>query len=185
MCYIIYVPPQLAHLLLEQPRWEESAAERAKTAFLSSTRSVGKSLDRATADRIMNVMMGGPEVGACRVFCGFADVLVVICCLGGWGCAMRVRRLPSYGTAGVKGGGRLSDRRGSDQRSMFVSVRKCALGPMGLLLLHGTTVSMLAPCALPPHSFLTRTAVLVVLSYRCTAVPDVLLYCRTAGAAFP
>jgi len=53
---------QLAHLLLEQPRWEEAAADRAKTAFASASRSVSKSLDRATADRIMSVMMGGPEV---------------------------------------------------------------------------------------------------------------------------
>ena len=49
---------QLLHLFLEQPRWEDAAMERAKQMYLSHYRSLPKSLERATADRIMAAMMG-------------------------------------------------------------------------------------------------------------------------------
>jgi predicted Zn-dependent peptidase len=49
---------QLLHLFLEAPRWEAPAAERAKQMYLSHYRSLDKSLERATADRIMAAMFG-------------------------------------------------------------------------------------------------------------------------------
>ncbi|GAX77204.1 hypothetical protein CEUSTIGMA_g4650.t1 [Chlamydomonas eustigma] len=49
---------ELLHLFLENPRWEASAMERAKQAYLSSGRQVQKSLEKATADRILDAMMG-------------------------------------------------------------------------------------------------------------------------------
>ena len=49
---------ELVHLFLTQPRWEEPAMERAKQMYLSHYRSLPKSLERATADRIMAAMMG-------------------------------------------------------------------------------------------------------------------------------
>ena len=49
---------ELVHLFLTQPRWEEAAMERAKQMYLSHYRSLPKSLERATADRIMAAMMG-------------------------------------------------------------------------------------------------------------------------------
>lgn len=49
---------QLLHLFLEQPRWEAAAMERSKQMYLSHYRSLPKSLERATADRIMTAMMG-------------------------------------------------------------------------------------------------------------------------------
>ena len=52
---------ELLHLFLQQPRWETGAMERAKQAFLSSGRQMGKSLEKATADRIMSAMMGTSE----------------------------------------------------------------------------------------------------------------------------
>lgn len=52
---------EMLHLFLEQPHWEASAMERAKQAFLSTGRSIHKSLERATADRIMNAMLGTSE----------------------------------------------------------------------------------------------------------------------------
>lgn len=52
---------ELAHLFLEQPQWKESAMDRAKQAYLSQGRSLLKSLERATSDRIMTAMLGTPE----------------------------------------------------------------------------------------------------------------------------
>lgn len=49
---------QLLHLFLEQPRWEDAAMERSKQMYLSHFRSLPKSLERATADRIMSSMTG-------------------------------------------------------------------------------------------------------------------------------
>jgi predicted Zn-dependent peptidase len=49
---------QLLHLFLEKPRWEDAAMERSKQMYLSHYRSLPKSLERATADRIMAAMMG-------------------------------------------------------------------------------------------------------------------------------
>lgn len=49
---------ELLHLFLESPRWEESAMERAKQMYLSHYRSLGKGLERATADRVMSCMLG-------------------------------------------------------------------------------------------------------------------------------
>ena len=52
---------ELAHLFLEKPRWKETAMDRAKQAFLSQGRSMLKSLERATSDRIMTAMLGTNE----------------------------------------------------------------------------------------------------------------------------
>lgn len=49
---------QLLHLFLEKPRWEDAAMERAKQMYISHYRALPKSLERATADRIMAAMMG-------------------------------------------------------------------------------------------------------------------------------
>ena len=49
---------QLLHLFLEQPRWEGAAMERSKQQYLSHYRSLSKSLERATADRILEAMLG-------------------------------------------------------------------------------------------------------------------------------
>lgn len=51
---------ELVHLFLEQPCWEEAAMERAKQIWVSHHRSLTKSLERATADRVMESMLG-PE----------------------------------------------------------------------------------------------------------------------------
>lgn len=40
---------------------QEEAMRRAKTAFASARRSVAKSLEKETAERVMAAMMGGPE----------------------------------------------------------------------------------------------------------------------------
>eukprot|EP00798_Chlamydomonas_sp_ICE-L_P019762 gene19762-26456_t len=77
---------QMLHLFLESPVWDEAATERGKQAFVAASNptprlsqpphrqrsvctvwgactseSVGKSLERATSDRIMSTMMGGLE----------------------------------------------------------------------------------------------------------------------------
>ncbi|CAG9466529.1 unnamed protein product [Pedinophyceae sp. YPF-701] len=49
---------ELMHQFLEAPRWEESALERSKKMFVSHYQSMAKSLERATADRIMDAMIG-------------------------------------------------------------------------------------------------------------------------------
>lgn len=49
---------QLLHLFLEEPRWEEAAMERSKQMYLSHYRSLPKSLERSTGDRIMQAMSG-------------------------------------------------------------------------------------------------------------------------------
>lgn len=49
---------QLLHLFLESPRWEEAAMERSKQMYVSHYRALPKSLERATADRIMEAMLG-------------------------------------------------------------------------------------------------------------------------------
>lgn len=59
---------QLLHLFLEQPRWEAAAMERSKQQYLSHYRSLSKSLERATADRILQVG-GGGERGGCPGQC--------------------------------------------------------------------------------------------------------------------
>jgi hypothetical protein len=55
---------QLLHLFLEQPRWEAAAMERSKQQYLSHFRSLSKSLERATADRILQVP-AAPGPGSC------------------------------------------------------------------------------------------------------------------------
>ncbi|KAG2437818.1 hypothetical protein HXX76_005438 [Chlamydomonas incerta] len=52
---------QMLHCFLEAPRWEEPAMERAKLAFLASVKSVHKSLERATSDRVLDAMLGRTE----------------------------------------------------------------------------------------------------------------------------
>lgn len=47
---------ELLHNFLEAPRWEESAMKRAKQMYLSHFKSLSKSLERATADRILKSM---------------------------------------------------------------------------------------------------------------------------------
>ena len=49
---------ELLHNFLEMPRWEDSAMERAKQMFISHYKSLSKSLERATADRILAAMFG-------------------------------------------------------------------------------------------------------------------------------
>ena len=49
---------QLLHLFLEAPRWEEAAMERSKQMYVSHYRALPKSLERATADKIMGAMLG-------------------------------------------------------------------------------------------------------------------------------
>ena len=49
---------QLLHMFLEHPRWEGAAMERSKQQYLSHYRSLSKSLERATADRILEAMLG-------------------------------------------------------------------------------------------------------------------------------
>jgi len=53
---------EMLHLIIGSPTWDEASLERAKTAFLSSIKSTGKSLERASGERIMNAMLGGPEI---------------------------------------------------------------------------------------------------------------------------
>ncbi len=49
---------QLLHLFLEEPAWEAAAMERAKQLYVSHYRALPKSLERASADRIMAAMLG-------------------------------------------------------------------------------------------------------------------------------
>ena len=49
---------ELLHNFLAKPKWEESAVHRAKQMFLSHYKSLHKSLERETADRIMGAMFG-------------------------------------------------------------------------------------------------------------------------------
>ena len=51
---------QLVHLFLNAPVWSEAAMERAKGVWISHHRSLTKSLERSTADRVMDAMLG-PE----------------------------------------------------------------------------------------------------------------------------
>lgn len=57
---------QMAHLFLEMPAWEVDAMERAKSLYMSHYRALPKSLERASADRIMNAMMGQDRRGPRR-----------------------------------------------------------------------------------------------------------------------
>ncbi|GBG59232.1 hypothetical protein CBR_g32249 [Chara braunii] len=50
---------QLLHMVLEHSVWLEDALERAKQLYLSHYRSMPKSLERATAHRLMSAMFGG------------------------------------------------------------------------------------------------------------------------------
>lgn len=56
---------ELLHNFLAKPKWEESAMNRAKQMFLSHYKSLHKSLERETADRIMGAMFG-PSRSAVR-----------------------------------------------------------------------------------------------------------------------
>ncbi len=49
---------ELLHNFLAKPKWEDSAVQRAKQMFLSHYKSLHKSLERETADRIMGAMFG-------------------------------------------------------------------------------------------------------------------------------
>ena len=51
---------ELVHLFLNAPVWSEAAMERAKGIWISHHRSLTKSLERSTADRVMDAMLG-PE----------------------------------------------------------------------------------------------------------------------------
>jgi len=48
---------ELLHQFLASPKWDPAAFERAKSMFISHYRSTDKSLERATANRIMGVMI--------------------------------------------------------------------------------------------------------------------------------
>eukprot|EP00898_Chlorokybus_atmophyticus_P002810 jgi/Chlat1/352/Chrsp10S01473 len=50
---------QVLHLVLEQPVWSADALERAKQLYASHWRGIPKSLERATANRLMRAMFGG------------------------------------------------------------------------------------------------------------------------------
>lgn len=60
---------ELVHLFLAEPCWEEAAMERAKQVWISNHRSLTKSLERSTADRVMEAMLGHDRYG---VKCGIA-----------------------------------------------------------------------------------------------------------------
>ena len=49
---------ELLHLILQAPRWEEAAFERAKQLYLSHYRALPKSLERATAARLTAALLG-------------------------------------------------------------------------------------------------------------------------------
>jgi len=49
---------EMAHLMLEAPDWDQAALDRAKSLYISHYRSLEKSLERASADRVMNAMLG-------------------------------------------------------------------------------------------------------------------------------
>ena len=49
---------ELLHMFIRKPCWEESAMERSKQIYLSHYRSLPKSLERATADRLIGTMLG-------------------------------------------------------------------------------------------------------------------------------
>ena len=51
---------ELVHMFLNEPTWDEAAMERAKQIWVSHHRSLTKSLERSTADRVMEAMLG-PE----------------------------------------------------------------------------------------------------------------------------
>lgn len=55
---------QLLHLFLEEPAWEAAAMERAKQLYVSHYRALPKSLERASADRIMAAMLGPDRCAA-------------------------------------------------------------------------------------------------------------------------
>jgi len=50
---------ELVHLMMEEPRWEDSALVRAKQLYLSHYRSLHKSLERAAVDRVVRGLLGG------------------------------------------------------------------------------------------------------------------------------
>ncbi len=51
---------ELVHLFLDAPRWEVDAMERAKQIWTSHHRSLTKSLERSTVDRVLGALLG-PE----------------------------------------------------------------------------------------------------------------------------
>eukprot|EP00873_Tetraselmis_striata_P020838 jgi/Tetstr1/441102/TSEL_029370.t1 len=57
---------ELLNCFVRKPRWEEAAMERSKQIYLSHYRSLPKSLERATADRLLATMLGDD--------CRFRDV---------------------------------------------------------------------------------------------------------------
>ena len=50
---------EMVHLLLSDPAWEEGAAERARQVYISHARSLDKSLERSSSDRVVTAMLGG------------------------------------------------------------------------------------------------------------------------------
>ena len=50
---------EVIHLMLSQPRWEPAALERAKALYTTHVRALPKSLERATAARLMQAMLAG------------------------------------------------------------------------------------------------------------------------------
>ncbi len=69
---------ELLHMFLEHPQWDEEAFKRAKSHYLSSKEAIRKSLEKATAERIMQV---GAVGRATRAFCALQT--------GGGGAALR------------------------------------------------------------------------------------------------
>lgn len=59
----------MAHLMLEAPDWDQAALDRAKSLYISHYRSLEKSLERASADRVMNAMLGPDRCATCSSCC--------------------------------------------------------------------------------------------------------------------
>lgn len=59
----------MAHLFLEAPDWDQAALDRAKSLYISHYRSLEKSLERASADRVMNAMLGPDRCATCCSRC--------------------------------------------------------------------------------------------------------------------
>ncbi len=59
---------ELVHMFLNEPTWDEAAMERAKQIWVSHHRSLTKSLERSTADHVMEAMLG-PERCVPAPFC--------------------------------------------------------------------------------------------------------------------
>lgn len=65
---------ELVHMFLNEPTWDEAAMERAKQIWVSHHRSLTKSLERSTADRVMEAMLGPERYVPPAVCSGHGDM---------------------------------------------------------------------------------------------------------------